>query len=97
MNLLPHQIIIAPIISEESQIQTGKANQYTFRVHPKANKHQIKNAVESFFADVKVIRVNTMNYAGKSRRRFGTNVMGRKSSWKKALVTLRDGDTIELI
>ncbi len=97
MSLDPHYIIKSPIITEESQIQTRKGNQYTFSVDPRANKIQIREAVEGLFPNVKVISVNTMNYAGKMRRQLGTRRLGRRPNWKKAVVTLRPGDKIELI
>ncbi|MBI3118045.1 MAG: 50S ribosomal protein L23 [Candidatus Hydrogenedentes bacterium] len=97
MSMEPHHVVKCPIITEESQIQTGKANQYTFRVNPRANKKQIREALEAIFPNVRVIRVNTMNYQGKMRRQFVSRTAGRKGSWKKAIVTLRDGDHIELI
>ena len=97
MSIEAHKIVIAPIISEESQIQTSKGSQYTFKVVPKATKAEIREAVEAIFPDVKVTRVNTMNYAGKLRRQMGSRRIGRRSSWKKAIVTLREGDAIELI
>lgn len=97
MKLNPHQIIKSPIVTEESQIQTTKANQYTFRVAPAANKAQIRQAVEASFPEVKVVRVNTMNYDGKLRRIMGSRRVGRTSKWKKAVVTLREGDSIDLI
>jgi len=99
MSLQTHQIIQKPLITEESQIQATKTggNQYTFRVHPDANKQMIRNAVESIFKDVKVVRVNTMNYTGKLGTRMSARRPGRKPNWKKAIVTLREGDTIDLI
>ncbi len=97
MNLEHHHIIKSPLITEESQIQLSKANQYTFRVNPKANKIQIREAVEAMFPGVKVTRVNTMNYDGKQRRQFGSRRVGRRPNWKKAVVTLRAGDSIDLI
>lgn len=97
MNLDPHHIVKRPVITEESQIQLGKGNQYTFRVNPKANKIQIREAIEALFPNIRVIRVNTMNYEGKIRRQFTQRGAGRKSDWKKAIVTLRPGDKIELI
>ena len=97
MSVDAHHIIKSPIITEESQIQTAKGNQYTFRVDSKANKIQIRHAGEDVFPDVKVVRVNTMNYEGKMRRQFGSRQVGRRSNWKKAIVTLRDGDKIDLI
>jgi large subunit ribosomal protein L23 len=97
MRMDPHQIIKNPIITEETQIQTGKGNQYTFKVNPKANKSQIRGAIESIFPGVQVVRVNTMNYKGKLRRVMTSRRAGYKASWKKAIVTLRAGDSIDLI
>jgi large subunit ribosomal protein L23 len=97
MSLAPYQIIKTPIITEESQIQSVKGNQYTFKVNPNANKHQIREAIESIFPNVKVVRVNTMNYEGKMRRQFVSRTAGRRASWKKAIITLREGDRIDLI
>lgn len=92
----PYDVIKAPVLSEESTIQTAANNKYIFKVFPEANKEQIRKAVERQF-DVKVTSVNTMNYSGKKAGRPGRRVFGRKSDWKKAIVTLRDGDKIELI
>jgi large subunit ribosomal protein L23 len=97
MSLSPYQIVKRPIITEEAQIQTAKGPQYTFSVLPDANKNQIRDAIEAIFPDVKVLRVNTMNYDGKQKRQMGSRKTGRRSKWKKAIVTLRDGDSIELI
>jgi len=97
MSVEPHKIILRPIITEDSQIQTRKANQYTFRVHPEANKQQIKEAIEIQFPEVHVVSVNTMNYQGKLRQLMRSRRVGRRSQWKKAIVTLRRGDVIELI
>ena len=95
MKVNPYYIIKSPVITEESTIQTQSNNQYIFKVIPGANKIQIKAAVEYLFPNVKVVSVNTMNYIGKRRRR-GRDV-GFKSNWKKAIVKLRDGDSIDLI
>ena len=97
MSLSPYQIVKRPIITEEAQIQTAKGPQYTFCVVPDANKNQIRDAVEAIFPDVKVTRVNTMNYDGKLKRQLGSRKTGRRSKWKKAIVTLRAGDSIDLI
>jgi len=96
MNTVAHYIIKAPMITEESTIQRDTKNQYTFRVDPRANKNQIRDAVEQMF-NVKVVSVNTANYAGKLSGRRGRSVPGRRPNWKKAIVTLRKGDTIDLI
>lgn len=91
----PYHVIKGPVLSEESTIQTNAHNKYVFRVDPRANKNQIKTAVEQQWPDVRVVAVNTMNYAGKKRRRAGTP--GETAAWKKAIVTLRPDDKIELI
>lgn len=96
MNLTPYYIIKKPIITEEAMIQRDAKNQYVFRVEPKANKRQIRDAVEKMF-NVHVVNVNTMNYEGKIGGRRGRLRPGRRASWKKAVVTLREGDKIELI
>ena len=92
----PYDVIKGIVLSEESTIQTESKNKYTFKVDPRANKRQIKFAIEKQF-EVRVTAVNTMNYEGKlgSSRMRGTS--GRRPSWKKAVVTLREGDTIDLI
>jgi large subunit ribosomal protein L23 len=99
MSVDPHKIIERPIITEEAQIQIGKANQYTFRVNPKATKGQIRDAIEVIFKanNIRVVAVNTMNYQGKVRNRMASRQAGRRAHWKKAIVTLRPGDKIELI
>ncbi len=97
MSLGAHQIVVAPILTEESQIQIRKANQYTFKVHPDANKKQIREALEAIFPEVKIVNVNTINYQGKRSAMTGRRRPGMKPNWKKAIVTLRAGDTINLI
>lgn len=88
-----HDVIVKPIVSEKSTAQLEKNGAYTFVVARDANKIEIAKAVESLFG-VKVRDVRTMRYLGKQRRlgRF----VGRRSSWKKAIVSLRPGDTIEI-
>ena len=85
-------VLIAPVISEKSYDRIADSNSYTFFVHPKTDKPQIKKAVEQMF-DVNVLRVNTMYRKGK-KKRFGY-VFGQQSSRKIAIVTLSDGETIE--
>lgn len=97
MSLGAHQIIVAPILTEESQIQIRKANQFTFRVHKDANKKQIREALEAIYPDIKITGVNTINYRGKRSAITGRRRPGHKPNWKKAIVTLREGDTINLI
>jgi len=89
----PRQIIIRPIISEKSVDMMEGQNKYTFEVLKSATKPHIAQAIEEIF-DVKVLKVNTMNVAGKPRRvRFNK---GKTRTWKKAIVTLAAGDSIEL-
>jgi large subunit ribosomal protein L23 len=81
-------------LTEKGTLLSEKENKYVFRVKPHANKLQIKNAIEQLFGK-KVIAVNTCNYAGKKKRERTAN-FGRKAHWKKAIVTLKEGDRIDL-
>lgn len=81
-------------ITEKSAIQTEKFNKYTFLADRRATAPQIKKAVEQLF-NVKVVRVNTANYEGKARRQM-TKQAGKSSDYKKAVVTLKEGDKISL-
>ena len=85
-------IIIAPVITEKAAIQ-AENNVYTFKVAADANKTEIKKAVEAAFG-VKVVRVNTLNTKAKSKR-VG-RYTGKTNTYKKAFITLADGDKIEL-
>jgi large subunit ribosomal protein L23 len=97
MNKNPYYIIKSPLLSEESTIQRDAKNQYTFKVDPRANKCEIREAIEKIFTNVKVVSVNTMNYPGKISGRRGRGVPGYRPDWKKAIVTLRKGDAIDLV
>ncbi len=89
---IPHDIIIKPIITEKS-MEDMESRKYTFKVDKRANKSEIKKAIESVF-DVKVEKVNTMNMLGKMKRQGYTS--GRRPSWKKAIVKLtEDSKSIE--
>jgi large subunit ribosomal protein L23 len=90
----PYDLIDTVRLTEKASILTEKHNQYVFRVARHANKVQIKNAIEKLFGK-KVARVNTANYLGKARRER-TAAAGKKSDWKKAIVTLKEGEKIEL-
>ena len=90
----PHDIIKTASLTEKSTLMSEKQNKYVFRVSPKANKIQIKNAIERLFQKT-VVDVNTCNYAGKEKRLRGP--LGRRPRWKKAIVTLKEGDKIDLI
>ncbi|MDQ7823182.1 MAG: 50S ribosomal protein L23 [Candidatus Eremiobacteraeota bacterium] len=85
-------IIKKPIITEKS-MEGAAINKYTFKVEKTANKVEIRKAIEKIF-NVKVISVNTLNVTGKVRRRG--KYEGRTSDWKKAIVTLKEGDKIEI-
>jgi large subunit ribosomal protein L23 len=87
------QIIIAPVITEKGTFIQEKYNQYVFRVARRANRIQIKQAVEKIF-DVKVEGVRVAIVKGKQRR-LGRSV-GFRPDWKKAVVTVKEGDTINL-
>jgi large subunit ribosomal protein L23 len=89
-----YHILQAPVLTEKGTDDAADRNAYHFRVPLDANKTEIRQAVESLF-NVKVVRVNTLRVQGKVRRRG--YVAGRTSPWKKAMVTLRAGDTIELL
>ena len=88
-----HEVILRPVVTEKSTDQLDRNHAYTFVVEKGANKHEIAQAVESLF-NVNVRSVRTMQYRGKERR-VGKHV-GRRAAWKKAVVTLREGDTIEI-
>lgn len=90
----PYDIIISPVISERS-MELNEERKYVFKVDKKANKSEIKAAIETIFDGVKVAKVNTMNMLGK-KTRLG-RIEGKKSDWKKAIITLKDDSkTIEL-
>jgi large subunit ribosomal protein L23 len=81
-------------VTEKGTRQAEKLNQYTVKADPRANKIQIRQAVQELFK-VKVIKVNTLSVRGKIRRQR-TAAEGRTPSWKKAIVTLKEGDKISL-
>ena len=93
MSRAARDILIRPLITEESSVLQAEQNKYTFEVHRSATKIDIRNAVESMF-DVSVASVRTMNCAGKDRR-VGRNV-GRRPDWKKAIVKLADGEALDM-
>lgn len=90
------KIIIKPLITEKMTAKTEQLGQYGFMVDKRANKLQVKEAVEKIYG-VTVTDVNTMNYIGKKSVRYTKKSFstGRKNSFKKAMVTLKDGDTID--
>lgn len=86
------EILKRPLITEKATLLKETGNSVSFAVDPRANKKQIRDAVEGLFK-VKVVDVKTMNVPGKTKRR-GRSV-GRRPGWKKAVVVLRQGDRIE--
>jgi large subunit ribosomal protein L23 len=91
-----HDILRRPIITEKSNYQAGDLNQYVFEVTIKATKQMVKDAVETIF-DVDVARVNMINVPPKRSRRWrNRQVKVRRSAYKKAIVTLEPGETIDV-
>ena len=89
-------IIIKPLVTEKMTAISEKSNRFGFIVRPDANKMEIKSAVESLY-NVSVLAVNTMRYSGKNKARYTKAglIKGRKNAFKKAIVTLKEGDTID--
>ena len=92
MSLHPNEVLLAPVVSEKSYslIEDGK---YSFRIHPDAHKTQVRQAVEELFG-VTVLGVNIVKVQPKPKRRGFHK--GTKPGWKKAIVQLQEGDTIEI-
>lgn len=89
----PRDIIIEPVVSEKSYDMIEHQNTYTFIVDPRSNKTEVKQAIKAIF-DVDVVRVNTQNRKGKSKRTGYT--LGKRKDTKRALVTLAEGQSIDL-
>ena len=92
MSLHPNQVLLAPVVTEKSY-ELIEDRKYSFRVHPEAHKTQIRQAVEELFS-VRVEAVNIVKVQPKPKRR-GQRA-GRKPGWKKAIVQLREGESIEI-
>jgi large subunit ribosomal protein L23 len=92
MSLHPNQVLLAPVVSEKSYtgIESGK---YTFKVHKEAHKTQIRQAVEELF-EVEVVRINVSKVQPKPKRRG--LISGTRPGWKKAIVQLKPGQTIDI-
>jgi large subunit ribosomal protein L23 len=88
----PTQVIIRPVVSEKSFV-LAEAGKYTFRVHDKAHKTQIRQSIEALF-DVHVVDVRTASVKSKPKRRGHTS--GRTRAWKKAIVQVREGESIPI-
>ena len=91
------EILIKPILSEKANAQQEKLRRYAFKVARKANKLEIKKAVEEFYG-VNIVDVNTIMVAGKNKTRYTKKgfVKGQKPSFKKAMVTVAEGENIDL-
>jgi large subunit ribosomal protein L23 len=92
MSLHPNEVLLAPVVSEKSYSLISD-RKYTFKVHKNAHKTQVRQAVEELF-DVHVVNVNILKVQPKPKRRGVTK--GIRPGWKKAIVQLREGDTIEI-
>ena len=88
-----YQVVIKPLVTEKGTMMLSEGNWVTFRVHPDANKIEVREAVQKIFS-VSVLQVNTQIVRGK-RKRFG-KTMGQSKAWKKAMVRLKEGDKIEI-
>ena len=87
---------IIPIVTEKANAISEKTNRYSFKVSPDANKHEIKDAIEKLY-EVTVVGVSTMNYSGMSKQRYTRRGLqrGKTAAFKKAVVTLAEGQTID--
>jgi large subunit ribosomal protein L23 len=91
-----YDVLVRPLITEKSSYQSGKLNQYSFVVANKATKTLVKDAVETLF-DVNVVRVNIINAPAKrGRRARSRRLLVRRPGFKKAIITLADGETLEI-
>jgi large subunit ribosomal protein L23 len=90
----PRDVILEPVVSEKSY-GLLEANVYTFKVHPSASKPEIRDAVQTIFG-VRVLKVNTLNRKGKRKRNRRNFTFGSRPDTKRALITLAEGDSIEL-
>ena len=88
-----YSVLKRPVMTEKSNAQGDEQNQYTFEVDRRANKMQVKDAVETAF-NVKVLDVNIINIPAK-KGRYGRLIVTKKPAWKKAVVTLVPGSTIQ--
>ena len=90
--MIPHDIVKRPLITEKTSIQKEVNNQITFEVDRRANRVEIKKAIESIF-NVNVVGVKTMQVKGKTKQRG--RIVGKRRNWKKAIVTLMPGERID--
>ena len=92
-----YRTLVKPVVTEKSSAAYEHAKVYTFRVHPRASKPEIRDAIEHLFG-VTVTDVRTMQMRAKARKAggMGRGHEGRRAHWKKAIVVLKDGDTIPI-
>jgi large subunit ribosomal protein L23 len=91
-----YDVLVRPLVTEKSSYQSGTLNQYSFIVDGKATKTMVKDAVETLF-DVSVVRVNIINAPAKrGRRARSRRLLVRRPSFKKSIVTLADGESLEI-
>ena len=88
-----YDLVRRPVVTEKSSVMQGLRNQFTFEVASSANKSEVKKAIETLFS-VKVEKVNMLSMPHKAKRTFGRP--GQTKPWKKAVVTLRKGETIDV-
>ena len=86
-------VVISPLVTEKGTVVGEKSNQVVFRIRPNASKAQVRDVIEDLFK-VTVVKIRTANFLGKQRRRGRT--LGRRPNWKKAYITLKKGDRIEI-
>jgi large subunit ribosomal protein L23 len=86
-------VVISPLVTEKGTVVGEKSNQVVFRIRPNASKAQIREVIEDSFK-VTVVKIRTANFLGKQRRRGRT--LGHRPNWKKAYITLKEGDRIEI-
>ncbi len=91
----PYHIVKSVRVTEKGSALAEKHNQFVLKVCPSATKQEIKHAVKELFNKT-AVRVNTMQVAGRIKKRFGSHAFGQRPDWKKAIVTLKPGERIEL-
>ncbi len=91
----PYKVIIRPVDTEKTRYQASELGQYTFEVARRANKIEVKRAIEAIF-EVSVVAVNVMNMPAKATSRRGRRRMVRRSPWKKAVVTLAENQRLDV-
>lgn len=91
----PYKVIIRPVDTEKTRYQASELGQYTFEIGRRANKIEVKRAIEAIYG-VDVVAVNVMNMPAKVARRHGRRQVVRRPSWKKAVVTVAEGQRLEV-